>query len=990
MSTRITSFRIHFLFLLLFSLPAFSQQNCRTIPGDSAALSRVYAPTQTSVTYIIPVVVHVFYDSSGVPNNLPDFHEIDSIINGVNVYLRKENADTSIIASDFRNIIGNARMELRLARYDTAGNCISGIFYHEVGNTAQQPVQHYQDWQHYFNVYINVPPGQSAGAYSTLPDLWNSQPGIGTDGNYYVTTGSFNVPTFLHEFGHWLGLMHTWGNPPPYTTCTGDDLVADTPPTMGTSSCDTTQNICTPGIRENVQNFMDYSPCKLMYTAGQVTRMQGILNDPLLNRREISINSNLIATGVLTPPTCAANAAILVAEFPSYPHGCTVTGTRYFICNPLTALPDSVHWAFQDGIPATSRNGVQLVSFTSSGNKTISMTAYFNGIPQVSTLTYYSPSNDSLLTANGMYFFESYPFTENFENGFALPDGHIRVQAADTTWEIRTGVGYNSDSCLFVRREHNTGVDTNKIILGTFNLDTLNNPVLTFYVAASDYANAIDRKIMVRGRQWCYNNRTVWLDVIYDTMMTQTNTGTNFVPSAPAQWYKATVNLGGMNLFGNVETELSLMLVKDFRRPGTDDYFYLDNISVHDSINGLPPVADFSISDTLFCWGSCNNYVEFVDRSANLPDHYTWNMTSNPLAQNAALMGNYCFFSDSLLVTLIVSNEYGSDTASHWIRTRSVNNITASADTNVICYGDTITLTAYGYDPDVTFLWQNITGPTLSATLLSQTGPSVQAIPNQQNTTYKVIATNSIGCSVANFITITMNYYASAGFTPSSYCVGAGTSVTLNGLYCTSCTISWSPANLMDTAYGQVVHAGPMSVTTPVTVTYDNNGCIRTFTDTIVVNSMSVTANATDTFLCAGNAVTLTGSGAQSYTWSNGVTDGLSFTPSATQTYTVTGNDGNGCIDTDTITVVVDLCLNEAEIAGGDIGVYPVPADEVLTISNPGTLELNIVLTDLSGKAVQSVSGNGSVLQLNTSELAEGMYLLQVNGGQPRKIVVNH
>ncbi len=972
--------------VLFFSLVSFAQTNCRVIAGDSATNARVYPPMQlVTINYIIPTVVHIYYDSMSAPQ-LPTFREIDSIINEVNVYLRRENADTSLIATPFRNIIGDAQMELRLARYDTAGNCISGIIYHEVDNISD-PVQHELDHQHYFNVHINVPFVPSAAAYATMPQPWNSPMPFGNDGIFFLTIGSFRTDIFLHELGHWLGLQHIWGQGP-IGVC-GDDLVADTPITTGSYVCDTTLNSCNPGNFENVQNFMDYAYCMHMFTIGQASRMQAVLNDPLANRREISITSNLVATGVLTPPTCGDTAEILVIEFPAYQTGCTVSEIHHFVCNPVTAVPDSVHWIFQGGTPATSSLGVQLVSFATPGYKNISMTAYFNGVPQVHNMIFWAQPSDSLLTGNGMYYFDNYPFTENFENNFALPDGHLRVQAADTTWEIRTGVGYNSDSCLFVRPEYNVGVDTNKIILGTFNLDTLTNPVLTFYVAASDYANAIDRKIMVRGRQWCFNNRTIWLDVIYDTMMTQTNTGTNFIPSSPAQWYKATVNLGGM-IYGSVETEISLMLVKDFRQSGVDDNFYLDNISVHDSIVGLPPVADFSISDTLFCFGSCNNYIEFVDRSTNLPDQYNWNMTSNPLLQNAVLLGNYCIPWDSLEVTLIVSNAFGSDTASHWIYTRWMNDLTASADTTTICAGDTVTLSAYGFDPDVTFLWENITGPTTWATLLSQTDSVVQAIPTQQTTMYKLTATNSIGCFGIRYITITRNIYPGSSYTASSYCVGAGTTVTLTGQNCSICTITWSPTNVLDTVAGQIVQAGPLSATTPITVSYNLNGCISMFTDTIVVSTLAVTANATDTLLCTGEAVTLTGSGAAIYAWSNGVTDGLSFTPSATQTYTVTGNDGNGCIDTDTITVVVDLCLDIAAAAHTEIDFYPVPADEVLNISNPGGLQLDVVLTDVSGKVVRSVSGNDAVLQLNTSELAEGIYLLHVNGGQTRKIVVRH
>lgn len=1216
---------------------------------------------QTStITYIIPTVVHIYYDSIGVAN-LPSFQQIDSMIAAVNVYLRKDNADTSIIASDFRNIIGDAQIELRLARYDTSGNCISGIFYHNVDNHAIQPVQHYQDYQHYFNVHINVPPAQNAGAYATLPTTWNTPQGIGNDGIFFVQEGAFTPAIFLHEIGHWLGLLHVWGNPPPYTSCVGTDFVADTPPTMGTQTCDTTQNICTPGIRENVQNFMDYSSCPHMFTDGQVVRMHGILNDQLLSRKEICINSNLISTGVLTPPTCVDSAQLVIVEFPNFQLGCSIVGTRYFICSPITAIPDSVHWTFQNGIPATSNSGVQLVSFSVPGNKNISMTAYYNGIPHTENRVYRVDPPDSLTTANGLFYNINYPFTENFENGFFFPDGHVRIEAADTTWELKSGVGYNSDSCLYVRRENNVGVDTNKIVLGTFNLDTITNPVLRFYVSASDYANAIDRKIMVRGRQWCNNGRTYWLDVIYDSMMTGTNTGTNFIPSSPAQWYRATVNLGAMNVYGNMESEISIMLVKDFSQGTTDNNFYLDNISIFDSVVGLPPVAAFSMTDSVVCTGACN-YMEFVDRSTNLPDHYYWNLTSNPLLQNAVLLGTFCFIQDSVLATLIVSNEYGADTVSHWIYTRNFNNLTATADTTVICAGDTVTLSAHNFDSDVTFLWENMSSVNPAATLLSQTDSTVQAIPVQQSTQYKLTVWNSTGCTSIRSVTIIRNIYPGASFTSTASCVGAGSSVALNGMNCPSCTITWANSPALDTLAGQFVVADSLTTSTAFTVSYTLNGCTSMFMDTINVSNpyptgnisaddtllcpgqqvhfnaqgtsglsnymwtgppcciipfnpmgdsatstpngsywftlnatdsngcvtptdslyvqtistptfwihpynnyfggtmirmclfvdsvalyaqgppntnyawsvnngfltqvddttvvyhnsamgvsqLTVTAtnnagctstqvrsidknmsynepvftaapltsticegdsvfvnitpgnfyyynywenhqddvnsqfqlapaigsmgngdnawlspdtttgflltvfdwytgcaatrtimvnvnpappviaNTTDTFLCLGQQVTLTGSGAQTYSWSNSVVNGFPFTPGATQTYTVIGTDAIGCSATDTVTVTVDVCTVLGEVTSQSVTVYPVPATSVLNVSNPNGLELNLSLTDVNGREVNSISGNSTILQLNTSELADGLYFLKLSGGEEQvfKVVI--
>ncbi|MEE3999340.1 proprotein convertase P-domain-containing protein, partial [Tenacibaculum sp. FZY0031] len=85
------------------------------------------------------------------------------------------------------------------------------------------------------------------------------------------------------------------------------------------------------------------------------------------------------------------------------------------------------------------------------------------------------------------------------------------------------------------------------------------------------------------------------------------------------------------------------------------------------------------------------------------------------------------------------------------------------------------------------------------------------------------------------------------------------------------------------------------------------SGCYEIEPVTITVNPLpTVTANASATTVCAGESVTLTGGGADSYVWDNGVNDGVSFVPTATTTYTVTGTDANGCENTAQVTITVN------------------------------------------------------------------------------------
>ena len=61
-----------------------------------------------------------------------------------------------------------------------------------------------------------------------------------------------------------------------------------------------------------------------------------------------------------------------------------------------------------------------------------------------------------------------------------------------------------------------------------------------------------------------------------------------------------------------------------------------------------------------------------------------------------------------------------------------------------------------------------------------------------------------------------------------------------------------------------------------------------------------------DQTICAGTYVTLQASGGSSYTWDNGVYDGVPFSPTSTTTYTVTSTDVNNNTITDQVTITVN------------------------------------------------------------------------------------
>lgn len=73
--------------------------------------------------------------------------------------------------------------------------------------------------------------------------------------------------------------------------------------------------------------------------------------------------------------------------------------------------------------------------------------------------------------------------------------------------------------------------------------------------------------------------------------------------------------------------------------------------------------------------------------------------------------------------------------------------------------------------------------------------------------------------------------------------------------------------------------------------------------------SPTITGLASPVSLCFGETTTLYGSGAASYTWTDNTTNptnGVSFAPPTTSTYTVTGTATNGCTATATVAITVN------------------------------------------------------------------------------------
>ncbi len=210
--------------------------------------------------------------------------------------------------------------------------------------------------------------------------------------------------------------------------------------------------------------------------------------------------------------------------------------------------------------------------------------------------------------------------------------------------------------------------------------------------------------------------------------------------------------------------------------------------------------------------------------------------------------------------------------------------VTASVSNDSVCTGSSVTFNGGGAN---TYVWSG--GVT----------DGVPFAPGSSGT-YTVTGTDSnTGCSATATVNVDVLALPNVTATASANPVCAGSPVTLNGGG--AMTYAW------DNSVTDGVAFNATTTTTYIVTGTDMYGCQDTASVQVNVNALpNVVANASASAVCAGSPVTLTGSGATSYTWDNSVTDGVAFNPAATTTYMVTGTDANGCQNTATITVTIN------------------------------------------------------------------------------------
>lgn len=441
---------------------------------NQAAKEYKKEPIKRGVVYKIPIVFHVLH-KGGIENISND--QINDAVRILNRDFRKLNADTSGIHPAFKGLAADAEIEFVLATKAPNGKCFSGITrtlatsdttdgFEQVKMVKNGNDVFKGEWSSskYLNVFICNDLGDGKAGYTYYPyttsmlygGIWILHRYIGSFGTSSVT----NSRAMTHEVGHWFNLSHVWGSTnEPGVSC-GDDEVDDTPITKGwLYSCPFGPTNCSPGVVENVENYMEYSYCSKMFTLGQKARMIAALKSSVGGRNNLWTATNLNNTGTANPQLC-------LVDF---------TSSSTVICQNETVTFNDISynnitswlWTFPNGTTSTIKNPTY--TFSESGTFTISLKVS-NGIQTLSTSKVFTVQKNQTL-----------PYYESFEknvNGSVIANWTVVNAEKNASFEVTSQAARSGVKSATLQNFGQNVKSVDELVSSPFDLSDINKDKL--------------------------------------------------------------------------------------------------------------------------------------------------------------------------------------------------------------------------------------------------------------------------------------------------------------------------------------------------------------------------------------------------------------------------------------------------------------------------------------------------------------------------------
>jgi PKD repeat protein len=340
------------------------------------------------------------------------------------------------------------------------------------------------------------------------------------------------------------------------------------------------------GTIENVQNYMEYSYCSVMFTNGQKNRMIGSLNSPVANRMNLSTPENLEATGTdgIHDLVCAPTADF----YPSSKIACEGNAiTFYDYSSDATAT--SWSWTFQDATPATSTSQNPSVTFTSGGWKSVTLTATnaVGSTTTTNTMAIYVTPNWPEMAGIMQENCNVNPITQHAFQAYNLSGN-------ESNWNYSTASGYKPsgsepNGCVVLNNNDvpvnllgMRGYDVDELITPSMDLSLLSNGKLSFrYAYATGGTTLTDATETLE----IWSSRTCGEDWQFRTSLDATDLVTagsysdDFVPNGNTHWVEKQVTIPSTYETNNVRFKFV------FTSSFSSNHLYLDDINILGTVN---------------------------------------------------------------------------------------------------------------------------------------------------------------------------------------------------------------------------------------------------------------------------------------------------------------------------------------------------------------------------------------------------------------------